>query len=168
MNGCRGLLWCSVSKWCNAKFLLFCSDEETSSSISWMACTSIHFQQIFNFGWAIPLINWDKDQNLQWFWLKGQNHMISPAPRPQLCYPAGAYRGAVVAGDPHGAGSVLCALELERTCSNSGDLSAELMTGMFFKSPWNKNWPLLFLWNFAVFIIIAHIKFIINVHIIIF
>lgn len=58
--------------------------------------------------------------------------MISPAPRPQLCYPAGAYRGAVVAGDPHGAGSVLCALELERTCSNSGDLSAELMTGMFF------------------------------------
>ncbi len=64
--------------------------------------------------------------------------MISPAPQPQRCHPAGAYWGAVVAGDPHGAGSVLCALESGRICSNSGDLSAELITGMFFKSTWNK------------------------------
>lgn len=47
--------------------------------------------------------------------------------------PAGVYRGAVAAGDPHGAGSVLCALESGRICSNSRDLSAELMTGILFK-----------------------------------
>ncbi len=29
-----------VSKWCNAKFLQICSDEETNSSTSWMACVS--------------------------------------------------------------------------------------------------------------------------------
>ncbi len=61
--------------------------------------------------------------------------MISPAPQPQRCHPAGAYWGAVVAGDPHGAGSVLCALESGRICSNSGDLSVELITGML---TWNK------------------------------
>lgn len=49
---------------------------------------------------------------------------ISPVLRPHLCYSAGAYRGAVVAEDPLGAGSVLCAVKWGRICSNSGDLSA--------------------------------------------
>ncbi len=38
-----------VSKWCNAKFLQICSDEETNSSISWMAGGWAHFQQMFTF-----------------------------------------------------------------------------------------------------------------------
>ncbi len=60
-----GLLWCFyqlfglsfwrhpftaedplVSKWCNAKFLKICSDEQTNSSNSWR----VNFQQIFIFG----------------------------------------------------------------------------------------------------------------------
>ncbi len=31
------------------------SDEETNSSISWMAWGWVNFQQIFSFGWTIPL-----------------------------------------------------------------------------------------------------------------
>ncbi len=34
-----------VSMWCNAKFLQISADEETNSSISWMAC-GINFKQI--------------------------------------------------------------------------------------------------------------------------
>ncbi len=44
-----------VSKWCNAKFLQNCSDEETNSFIFWMAWEWIHFQQIFIFGYNMPL-----------------------------------------------------------------------------------------------------------------
>ncbi len=44
-----------LSKWCNAKFLQICSDEETSSSTSWMAGRWIYFQQILIFGWTFPL-----------------------------------------------------------------------------------------------------------------
>ncbi len=61
----RGLLWCFyqlfelsfwrhpftaedplLSKWCNVKFLKICSDEETKSSVSWMAWGGVHLQQI--------------------------------------------------------------------------------------------------------------------------
>ncbi len=70
-----GLLWCFyqlfglsfwrhpftaedqlVSKWCNAKFLQICSDEETNSSTSWMAWRWVNFQQMLIFGWTIPLM----------------------------------------------------------------------------------------------------------------
>ncbi len=44
-----------VSKWCDAKFLQTCSDEETNSSTSWMPWRWVHFQQILIFGWIIPL-----------------------------------------------------------------------------------------------------------------
>ncbi len=44
-----------VSKWCDAKFLQMCSDEETNSSTSWMAWGRVHFQQTLIFGWTIPL-----------------------------------------------------------------------------------------------------------------
>ncbi len=43
-----------MSMWCNAKFLQICSDEETNSSTSWMACGWVHFQQIFISEWTIP------------------------------------------------------------------------------------------------------------------
>ncbi len=45
----------SVSKW-YAKFLQICSDEESNSYIRWMAWGWVHSQQIFYFGWTIPLI----------------------------------------------------------------------------------------------------------------
>ncbi len=35
-----------VSKWCNAKFLQICSDEETNSSTSWMAWGWVNFKHI--------------------------------------------------------------------------------------------------------------------------
>ncbi len=44
-----------VSKWCNAKFLQICFDKETNSATSWMAWGWVKFQQIFIFGWTIPL-----------------------------------------------------------------------------------------------------------------
>ncbi len=44
-----------VSKWCNAKFIRICSDEETNSSTSWMAWEWVKFQQMFVFSWNIPL-----------------------------------------------------------------------------------------------------------------
>ncbi len=44
-----------VSKWCNAKFLQICSDIETNSSTSWIAWGWVHYQQMFIFGWTIPL-----------------------------------------------------------------------------------------------------------------
>ncbi len=44
-----------MSNWCNATFLQICSDDETNSSTSWMACGCVHFQQIFILGWTIPL-----------------------------------------------------------------------------------------------------------------
>ncbi len=43
-----------VSKRCNdTKFLQICSDEETNFSMMTSGC--VHFQQIFIFGWTIPL-----------------------------------------------------------------------------------------------------------------
>ncbi len=39
-----------MSKWCKAKFLQICSDEETNSSTTWMAWGSVHFRPIFIFG----------------------------------------------------------------------------------------------------------------------
>ncbi len=70
----RGLLWCFyqlfglsfwrhpftsedplVSKWCNAKFLQICSDEETNSLTSRMAWGRVHFQQSIISWWTIPL-----------------------------------------------------------------------------------------------------------------
>ncbi len=36
-----------ASKWCNAKFLQICSDEEINSATSCMALGRIHFQYIF-------------------------------------------------------------------------------------------------------------------------
>ncbi len=44
-----------VSKWYNAKLPQIYSDEETYSSTSWMAWRWVHFQQIFLFGWTVPL-----------------------------------------------------------------------------------------------------------------
>ncbi len=32
-----------LSKWCNAKFLQICSDEDTNSSTSWMTLGWVHF-----------------------------------------------------------------------------------------------------------------------------
>ncbi len=43
-----------VSKWCNTTFLQICSDEEQNAT-SWMAWGCVHLQQIFIFGWTIPL-----------------------------------------------------------------------------------------------------------------
>ncbi len=45
------------SKWCDAKFLQIGSDEETNSSTSYLAWGWLHFQQIFIFGWTIPLMS---------------------------------------------------------------------------------------------------------------
>ncbi len=39
----------------NATFLQICSDEETNTSISWMAWEWVHFQQIYISGWTVPL-----------------------------------------------------------------------------------------------------------------
>ncbi len=69
-----GLLWCFyqlfglsfwrhpftaedplVSEWCNAKFLQICSHKETNASTSWTAWGWVNCQQIFIFGWTIPL-----------------------------------------------------------------------------------------------------------------
>ncbi len=47
---CRGSLL--VSKW----FLHICSNEETNSNTYWMAWGWVNFQQIFIFGWIIPLM----------------------------------------------------------------------------------------------------------------
>ncbi len=44
-----------VSKWCDATFLQTCSDEESNSSTSWIAWWWVHFQNIFSYGWTIPL-----------------------------------------------------------------------------------------------------------------
>ncbi len=46
-----------VSKWCNAKFLQICSNEEQKKKYikSWMAWGWVHFQQFFIFGWTITL-----------------------------------------------------------------------------------------------------------------
>ncbi len=44
-----------VSKLYNTVFLRIYSNEETKSSTSWMAWGWVHFQQIFIFGWNIPL-----------------------------------------------------------------------------------------------------------------
>ncbi len=49
------LFWIGFLKGNNAKFIQICSDEETNSSTSWMACGWEHFQQIFIFGWTVPL-----------------------------------------------------------------------------------------------------------------
>ncbi len=46
-----------VKNWYNATFLQNCSHEEKNSSPSWMAWGWAHFQQIFIFGWTIPLRN---------------------------------------------------------------------------------------------------------------
>ncbi len=55
-----------VNKWRNAKFLQICSDEETDSSTSWMAWGWVLFQQIFFFGWTIPL-SVDVNVVKEWF-----------------------------------------------------------------------------------------------------
>ncbi len=39
-----------VSKWCNAKFIQICWDEETN-----LDGLKVSFQQLFTFGWTIPL-----------------------------------------------------------------------------------------------------------------
>ncbi len=44
-----------MSKWCDAKFLQICSDEETNSSASWMTWGWVNCQQICISGWTIPL-----------------------------------------------------------------------------------------------------------------
>ncbi len=44
-----------VCKWCKAKFLWICSDEDTNLSISWMAWRWVNVQQMFIFGCSIPL-----------------------------------------------------------------------------------------------------------------
>ncbi len=49
----RHLFTALVSKWCNAKFLQISSDEETNSSISWIALGWVHKNF---FWWIIPLI----------------------------------------------------------------------------------------------------------------
>ncbi len=36
-------------EWCNAKFLYISSDEDTSSSVSWMAWERVHFKKKFKF-----------------------------------------------------------------------------------------------------------------------
>ncbi len=41
-----------VSKWCKAKFLQICSDEETNLSTSWVAWGWVHFQQLLYFFWV--------------------------------------------------------------------------------------------------------------------
>ncbi len=48
-----------VSKWCNAKFLQMCFDEQTNSSKSWMAWGWVNVQQIFNF-WSTICLNGPK------------------------------------------------------------------------------------------------------------
>ncbi len=50
-----------VSKWCNAKFLQICSDEETNSSTSWMAWKWVEFSKYSFLGELlnIPLITMD-------------------------------------------------------------------------------------------------------------
>ena len=67
-----GLLWCYISCldshsdgthslqrihwWASDVMLHFSkSDEETNSSTSWMTCGWGHYQQIYIFGWTIPL-----------------------------------------------------------------------------------------------------------------
>ncbi len=44
-----------MSKWCNAKFLQICSDEQTNSSTSWTAWENIRFwvNNSFNIYWAV-------------------------------------------------------------------------------------------------------------------
>ncbi len=48
---CRGSI---IEQVMNATFLQICS-KETNLFTSWMACRQIHFQQIFIFGWTVPL-----------------------------------------------------------------------------------------------------------------
>ncbi len=43
-----------LRKYCYAKFLQICSDEETNSSTFWMAWGWVHFQQIFILGELFP------------------------------------------------------------------------------------------------------------------
>ncbi len=46
-DGTHSLLRSLVSKWCNAKFLQIYSEDETSSSASWMSVTKFSAKQFF-------------------------------------------------------------------------------------------------------------------------
>ncbi len=51
--GLTAPIHCRRSKWSYPKSLQICSDEETSSSTSWMAWEWVHFKQIF---WTVFLV----------------------------------------------------------------------------------------------------------------
>ncbi len=44
-----------MSKWCKANNIQICSDEELNSYISFITWGLVNLQQIFIFGWTIPL-----------------------------------------------------------------------------------------------------------------
>ncbi len=92
-----GLLWCFYqrfglsfwrhpftaedpleSKWCNAKFLQICSDQEINSSTSCMAWGWVNIQQISIFVWTIPLTV--RKCTLFVFFLFNVSHLTSSVP----------------------------------------------------------------------------------------